>query len=91
MSGCEYSRGFLVGAFIACPSDRVEEFSGTMSVIDLGVKNLRDFKFGFIINSDGQRQRLNSFREQVWECWFQHGDMENWVYSMETVWKSEGD
>jgi len=84
--GCKYPRDFFVSAFIACPSDKVENFTGMVSVVELGVENLRDFKFGFIINSDVQKQRLNSFGVWVWECWSQHGDMENWVYSMETVW-----
>jgi len=30
---------------------------------------------------------LYTFRDQVWGCWFQHGYMENWVYSAETVGK----
>jgi len=76
---------FFVGEFIACPLDQVENFTGMASVVYLGVKNLRDFKFGFIVNNDGWRQRLNSFMDWVQECWFQHGDVENWVYRTETV------
>ena len=87
--GHEYPR-FFISAFIACPLDQVEEFTGMVSVVDLGVKNLRDFKFRFIIDNDGW-WKLNLFTDWVWECWFQHSDVENQVYSTETVQNSEGD
>jgi len=41
--GCEYPRSSFISAFIACPSDKVEKFSGMAAVVDLGLKNFRDF------------------------------------------------
>jgi len=40
---CKYPRSFFASAFIACPLDKVEEFAGTASVVNLGIENLRDF------------------------------------------------
>jgi len=60
-------------------------------VVNLGVENFGDFKFQFIIDNDWRGWGLNSIRIWIWSCWFQHGDMENQVYSVETVWKSESD
>src|SRR5882724_7575277 len=54
------------------------------------VNNLRDFKFGFVINCYGLGLGLNSFGDQVWKFWFQHGYVENWVYGTETVQKLQG-
>ena len=64
---CKEPRSFFVSAFIALPLDKVEKFTGMASVVNLGVENLEDFKFGFVINNDG-RQRLNSFRDWAQEC-----------------------
>ena len=71
--------------------DKVEEFAGMALVVDLGVENLRDFEFGFIINKDGWGWRLNSFGDQVQKGWFQHGEMEYGVYSTEPIWEPKGD
>jgi len=59
-----------------------------MAVVKLGVKDFGDFKFRFIINSDWQRWGLNTIGNWIQSFWFQHGNMENQVYSMETVQKS---
>ena len=34
---------------------------------------------------------MNSFGDQVGECWLQHGDVEHQVHSVEADWKLEGD
>jgi len=57
-------------------------------VVNFGIEDFRNFKFWFIIDNDWWRQGLNTIRDQVQDCWFQHGYMENWVYSMEPVQKS---
>ena len=87
--GCKDPRGFFISACIACPSDKVEEFAGMVSVVNLGVENLGDFEFRFIINKDGWWWRLNLFGDWVQEGWFQHGEMEYRVYSAETVQKCQ--
>jgi len=48
--GCEDSRGFFISAFGSCPADKVKEFSDATVIVNLGVKNLGDFNFRFIIN-----------------------------------------
>jgi len=35
---------FLIGSFIACPSDKVQQFTGMMLVINLGIENFGDFE-----------------------------------------------
>src|SRR5882724_3957192 len=62
--------------------------AGVLMVVNLGVYDFRDFKFQFVINNDWWGWRLNVIRDWIQSCWFQHGDVENWVYSAETVWKS---
>jgi len=52
-SRCEDPRCGFVSAFIACPLDQVGKFTGTASVVELGIKNLRDLEFGFIIDNNG--------------------------------------
>src|SRR5882724_9174733 len=52
-----------------------------MMLVNLGVKDFGNFKFWFIINSDWQGWGLNTIRNQIWSCWIQHREMENWVYS----------
>ena len=59
-----------------------------MVVVNLGVKDFRNFEFWFIMNSDWWGWGLNMIRNQIRSCWFQHGNMENQVYSVETVQKS---
>jgi len=59
-----------------------------MTVVDLGVKDFGDFEFQSIIDSDWWGWGLNVFWNQIQSFWFQHGNMENQVYSMETVQKS---
>ena len=55
---CEDPQGFFVIAFVAGPLDKVEKFAGMMSVVDLGVEDLRDFKFMFIVDCDWWRWGL---------------------------------
>ena len=62
-----------------------------MSVVNLGVEDFRDFEFRFIVDNDWQGWGLNLIGNWIWSCWFQHQDVEDWVYSAETVWKSESD
>ena len=81
----KYPRGFLVGAFITHPSDQVQQFTGMMLVIDLGIENFGDFKLRFVIYHDSRQGGLNSIRDQVWIGGFQHRDVEHWVYGSEAV------
>jgi len=37
---------YLSHTFIACPSVKVEEFTGSALVVNLGVENLGDFNLG---------------------------------------------
>jgi len=60
-------------------------------VVNLGVEDFGDFKFRFIVNNDWRGWGLNSIGDRIRSCWFQHGDVENRVYSSETVRKLEGD
>jgi len=62
-----------------------------MSVVNLGIKDFRDFEFRLVIDNDWQGWGLNTIGIQIWSCWFQHWYVEDQVYSMETVWKSESD
>src|SRR5467141_824584 len=61
------------------------------SIVYLGIEDFGNFEFGFIINCNRQRCRLDSIGDRIGGCWFQHQDVENWVYSAETVRKSESD
>src|SRR5882724_4406577 len=45
-----------------------------------GVDNFGDFKFRLVIDNDWQGWGLNVIGNWIRSCWFQHGDMENWVY-----------
>ena len=57
-------------------------------VVNLGVKDVGDFKFQFITDNDWQGKGLNVIGDWIQSCQFTHGDVEKWVYSAETVWKS---
>jgi len=59
-----------------------------MMVVNLGVEDFRHFEFWFVINSDWHGWGLNTIGDQISSFWFQHGNMENWVYSAETVQES---
>jgi len=83
--GHKYPQGFLICAFITHPSDRVQQFTGTTSVIDLGIKNFGDLKLRFIVYHDSRQGGLNLIRDQVWVGGFQHRYMEHWVYGSEAV------
>src|SRR5882724_3942669 len=82
---CEYPRGLLVCAFVTHPPDQVQQFTGVMSVIDLGIEDFGDFKLRFVAYHDGRRWGLDSIGDRVWVGGFQHGNMEHWVYSSEAV------
>jgi len=69
---CEDPRGFFVIAFVTCPTDEVQKFAGMTVVFDLGVENLCDFEFRFVIDCYWKRWGLNTFGDQVWEYGFQH-------------------
>jgi len=43
-------RGFFVSAFIACPSDKILKLAAT-SVVNLGIKDFGDFKFGLVFDN----------------------------------------
>ena len=70
--GSEYPRGFFVCAFVACPTDKVQQFAGTSTVVDLGVKYLGDLEFRFIVDHDWRWRRLDSIRNGVRKGWLQH-------------------
>jgi len=57
---CEYPRGFLVCAFVTHPPDQVQQFTGTTSVIDLGIQDFGDFELRFVIYHDGRRGGLSA-------------------------------
>jgi len=40
--------GFFISALIPCPMDEIQQLAGTMSVVNLGVKDFGDLKFQFI-------------------------------------------
>ena len=44
------ARGFLVSAFIACPSDEILKLAAT-SVVNLGIEDFGDFEFGLVFNN----------------------------------------
>ena len=62
-----------------------------MSVVNPGVKDFRDFEFQFIVNNDWHGWGLKAIGNWIQSFWFQHRDVEYWVYSTETVCKSESD
>ena len=63
---------FFIGALVTSPMDKVEKLAGTMSIVNLGIKDFRDFKFGFIVNCNWWRWGLDSIGNRVGGCWFQH-------------------
>jgi len=85
---CKDPRGFFVSAFVTSPADKVKEFAGTTSVVNLGIEDFGNFEFGFVVNCNRRRWGLNSIGNWVRSCWFQHRDVEYRVYSAETVRKS---
>ena len=89
--GSEYPQSLFVSAFISCPTDKIQEFAGAMAIVDFGVQDFGYLELGFIIDSDGWWGWLNLVRDWVQKCWFQHRDVKNRVYSVETVQKLQGD
>ena len=81
----EYPGSFFISALITCPVDKIQYFAGSLMVVNLGVEDFGDFEFWFVIDNNWWGWRLNMIRDWVWDCWFQHGYMKNWVYSAETV------
>ena len=77
--GGEDPRGFLISAFIADPADQVQELTGPMPLVNLGVENFGDLVLRFTIDFDGQRRRLNTSRDGVRSSGFQLRDVENWM------------
>jgi len=65
--------------------DQVQQFTGATSVINLGIKNSRDFKLGFVIYHNGGWGGLNLIGDWVWIGGFQNRDVEHWVYGSEAV------
>ena len=61
------------------------------AVVDLGVQDLRDLELGFVVNRNWWRGRLDSIGDRIQDSWFQHGDVEDRVYSAKTVRKSQSD
>ena len=57
-------------------------------VVNLGVQYLGNLEFWFVVDHNQRWRRLDSIRNGVWKGWLQHGDVENQVYSTETVRKS---
>ena len=57
-------------------------------VVNLVVKDFGDFEFQFIVDYDWWGWGLNIIGNWNQGCWFQLGNMENWVYSVKTVHKS---
>jgi len=53
-----------------------------LSILELRISG--DFELGFIIDHDCQWRRLNMIGDQVWVDWFQHRNVEHWVYGLET-------
>ena len=45
-------RGFFVSAFVAHPSDKILKFAA-MSVVNLGIKDVRDFELGLVFDNEG--------------------------------------
>jgi len=78
----EYPRGFFISTLIPCPMDKIQ----WLSIFESSISE--NFKFRFIVNSDWQRWGLNMIRDQIRSCWFQHGNVEYWVYSTEAIRKS---
>src|SRR5882672_6580797 len=70
--GCKDPRGFFVSAFVTSPADKVKEFSGTSSVVNLGIEDFGNFEFGFVADCNWRRWGLDSIRDQIGGCWFQH-------------------
>ena len=60
-------------------------------VVNFCVQYFQDFELGFIADHDRQRWWLDSTRDHVWDGGFQHGDVEDWVYSTKAVRKSQSD
>jgi hypothetical protein len=61
-----------------------------MSMIDLGVQNLRYLKLQFSVNLNRWLRWLSLVRDGVQSCWLQHGDMEDGVDGMHTIRELEG-
>jgi len=57
-----------------------------LSILESRISEILNSRF--VVDNDWQGRGLNMIRDQVWGCWFQHGYVENWVYSVETVGKS---
>jgi hypothetical protein len=60
-------------------------------IVNLGVKDFRNFKFQFSIDFDWRRRRLDMVRNGVWSCDFELGNMEDRMYSAHGVQKMEGE
>ena len=54
-------RGFFISAFVAHPLDKILKFA-VMSVVNLGIKDVRNFEFGLVFDNEGQGHWLNLIR-----------------------------
>ena len=58
----------------------VKKFASSLFV-DLRVNDFGNFKFQFSVNVDRRRRRLSLVRNFVRSGGFEHGDVEDWVYT----------
>lgn len=61
------------------------------TIVNLGVKDFRNFKFQFSVDFNRRRRRLDMVRNGVRSCNFELGHMEDRMYSTHGVRKTEGE
>ena len=85
----EKPQSFFIGACVTSPADKVEELAVMPSPINFRVKDFLNFIFGFSVDLNWGRRRLNSVQNSVWMGEFELGDMEDGMHRLHRVGESE--
>ena len=81
----------LVRAFVARPSDQIEELTGATPSVYLGVQNLRDLILRFAVHLDRRWRRLSPTGNGVQSCGLQLRNVEDRVHGAHRVRKAQGE
>ena len=74
--------GVLGGIFITKLSDFVVKLTVTLASVQFWINDFRDFIVAVSIHDNRWWSQLVLNREQIFWGWYQHQDVENWVYSI---------
>src|ERR1700731_47994 len=82
-------RSFFVGPFVTCPLHQVQKLTRMSLLVNLRVKDFRNFELWFSVNDDWRRRWLDVVRDITGFFWFQHSNMEHQMDGAEMCRKPE--